>query len=153
MLFLDPRYFLYMVPALIFMYWAQSRVRSSFAKYSQIPNRQGLTGAEVARTLLNRSGLYDVPVEMIDGELTDHYDPRQRVLRLSQPVYTGRSVAALGIAAHETGHALQQQTHYAPLGIRSAIAPVAATGMQFAFIMIIAGLFIQRTSQGNTSPR
>lgn len=146
MMLFDPRYFLYMLPALLFMYWAQSRVRSTFAKYSQVPNQQGLSGAEVARRLLDRSGLYDVQIELVEGDLTDHYDPRSRVLRLSRPVYLGRSVAALGIAAHETGHALQQQTRYAPLGLRAAIAPVAASGMQFAFIMIFAGLFIHLTA-------
>src|ERR671927_833209 len=99
MLFFDPRYMLYMLPAIVFMLWAQSRVKSAFNKYSQVPNRQGLSGAEVARRLLDQNGLYDVSIEMVDGELTDHYDPRSRTLRLSRPVYMSRSVAALGIAA------------------------------------------------------
>jgi len=142
MFFFDPRYLLFVMPAIILMMYAQSRVKGAFNKFSQVPNHQGLTGAEVARRLLDANGLWDVPVEMIDGELTDHYDPRNRTLRLSRPVYMSRSVAALGIAAHETGHALQQQAGYVPLGVRSAIAPVAAVGTQFGVIMIIAGLLI-----------
>ena len=143
MFFFDPRYFLFVMPAILLMLYAQSRVKSAFNKYSQVMNHQGLTGAEVARRLLDANGLYDVSIEMVDGELTDHYDPRSRKLRLSRPVYISRSVAALGIAAHETGHALQQKVGYAPLGVRSALAPVAAVGTQFGVIMIIAGVLIQ----------
>lgn len=102
----DPLYIILMLPTILLMLWAQSRVRGTFQKYSQVPNQARRTGAEAAREILDANGLYDVPVEMTDGELTDHYDPRTRTLRLSRPVYSGRSVAALGIAAHEAGHAL-----------------------------------------------
>ena len=139
-------YLLFMIPPIIFLLFAQWRVKSTFAKYSKVPNQRGMSGAEVARTMLDENGLYDVPVEMTKGELTDHYDPRSRKLRLSRPVYEGRTVAALGIAAHETGHALQQQQAYAPLGIRSALAPVASVGSNLGWIMIMAGIFIQFTT-------
>ncbi len=139
-------YLLFMIPPIIFLLFAQWRVKSTFAKYSKVPNQRGMSGAEVARAMLNSNGLHDVPVEMTKGELTDHYDPRSRTLRLSRPVYEGRSVAALGIAAHETGHALQQQQSYAPLSIRSAIAPVASIGSNLGWIMIMAGIFIQFTT-------
>lgn len=146
MFFFDPRYFLFIIPPLLLMLYAQSRVKSTFAKYSQAPNRRGLTGAQVAREILDANGLYDVRIEMIQGELTDHYDPRNRTLSLSAPVYNSRSVAALGIAAHETGHALQHKSGYVPLEIRSALVPVASIGSNLGWIMILAGIFIQLTA-------
>lgn len=146
MFFFDPRYFLFIIPPLLLMLYAQSRVKGTFAKYSQVLNRRGLTGAQVAREILDANGLYDVQIEMIQGELTDHYDPRNRTLSLSAPVYNSRSVAALGIAAHETGHALQHKSGYVPLEIRSALVPVASIGSNLGWIMILAGIIIQFTA-------
>ena len=103
----DPMYFVFMIPGLLLMLWAQSRVRGSYAKYSKVRNEVNMTGAQVARRVLDANGLYDVPVEPTPGELTDHYDPRSRTLRLSKGVYDTPSIAAMGIAAHEAGHAIQ----------------------------------------------
>lgn len=146
MLFLDPRYFLFILPPMLLLMLAQRRVRSTFGKYSQIPNQRGLSGQQVARAILDANGLYDVPVEMIQGQLTDHYDPRNRTLSLSAPVYNGRSVAALGIAAHETGHALQDKVGYVPLRLRSGLVPAASVGSNIGWIMILAGVVIHLTS-------
>lgn len=138
-------YLIMMAPTIILMLWAQHRVKSTFQKYSEVPNQQRLSGAEVARVILDSHGLHDVPVEPVSGELTDHYDPRVRALRLSQPVYNSRSVAALGIAAHEAGHALQHQEAYVPLQIRGALVPVASIGSNLGWIMVLAGLVIGLT--------
>ncbi len=145
MFYFDPMYLVVMAPALLLMLFAQWRVQSAFGKYRQIPNRQGLTGAQVARLILDANGLYDVPVELTPGELSDHYDPRRRVLRLSMPVYGGRSVAALGIAAHEAGHAIQHKVGYVPLQLRSALVPAATLGSNIGWIMILAGIVIGAT--------
>ena len=139
----DPTYFLFILPPLLLMLYAQHRVKSTFQKYEQVPNQRGMSGGEVARYLLDANGLRDVPIEVVQGQLTDHYDPRSRTLRLSQPVYASRSVAALGIAAHETGHAIQHQTGYLPLQLRSALVPVASIGSNIGWIMILAGIVIQ----------
>lgn len=144
--YFDLRSMVFILPPLLLMLYAQSRVRGTFGKYSQILNRRGLTGAQVARSILDANGLYDVPVEQIQGELTDHYDPRTRTLRLSAPVYGSRSVAALGIAAHESGHALQHQAGYVPLELRSVLAPAASVGSNFGWIMLLAGTVIHLTS-------
>ena len=141
----DSTYFLYIIPPMIFLLFAQWRVKSTFNKYSKVPNQRGMSGAEVARALLDANGLRDIPVEMINGDLTDHYDPRSRTMRLSKPVFMSRSVAALGIAAHETGHAIQQQHSYVPLQIRSALAPVASIGSNIGWVMIIGGILISVT--------
>lgn len=145
MFYFDPLYLILMLPAIGLMLWAQNRVRGTFAKYSQVANRLGLSGAEAARRILDSNRLFDVPVEVTRGELTDHYDPRKRVLRLSEPVYHGRSVAALGIAAHESGHALQHGVGYAPLRARSALVPVASVGSNLGWIMVLAGIVIGLT--------
>ncbi len=141
----DPMYFVFIAPALLLMLYAQWRVRSTVEKYGQVPNRRGLTGAQVARLILDNNGLYDVPVELTPGELTDHYDPLRRVVRLSEPVYYGRSVAALGIAAHETGHAIQHKVGYLPLQLRTAIVPVVTFGTNIGWILILAGIVIGLT--------
>jgi Zn-dependent membrane protease YugP len=141
----DPLYLIMMAPTIILMLWAQRRVKNTFQKYSQVPNQQRMSGAEVARVILDSHGLHDVPVEPVAGELTDHYDPRARALRLSQPVYNSRSVAALGIAAHEAGHALQHAQAYVPLQLRGALVPVASIGSNFGWIMVMAGVVIGLT--------
>ncbi len=139
----DPLYIILMAPVLIMMLWAQHRVKSTFQKYSQVPNQRRITGAETARYILDSHGLSDVPVEPVSGQLTDHYDPRSRTLRLSEPVYRASSVAAMGIAAHEAGHALQHAEGYAPLQARGAFVPVANIGSRFGLIVVIAGIFLQ----------
>lgn len=145
MFVIDPMYFVFLAPALILMLYAQWRVRSTVGKYGQVPNGRGLTGAQVARLILDNNGLFDVPVELTPGELTDHYDPLRRVVRLSEPVYYGRSVAALGIAAHETGHAIQHKLSYLPLQLRTAIVPVVTFGTNIGWILILAGIVVGLT--------
>jgi Zn-dependent membrane protease YugP len=129
-----------LIPAIILALYAQARVKGTYARYSRIMAQSGLTGAEAARSLLNTGGAGDVPVERIAGQLTDNYDPRKKVLRLSEGVYDGRSLAALGIAAHETGHALQHHNHYAPLQFRNGFFPVANIGSSLAFPLFFIGL-------------
>ncbi|MGI5891640.1 MAG: zinc metallopeptidase [Bacillota bacterium] len=120
--------------------WAQARVSSTFRKYSQVKSQKGQSAADVARNILDKNGLHDVPVERIQGNLTDHYDPRHHVLRLSEPVYNSSSVAAIGVAAHEVGHAVQHQTGYVPLKIRSAMVPVVNFASYASWILIIVGI-------------
>lgn len=134
--------FIIIIPALIISVWAQMKVSASFNKYSKIMSINGYTGAQVARMLLDSEGLYDVPIEEIGGKLSDHYDPRRRVMRLSRDVYYGTSVASIGVAAHETGHAIQHQRHYAPLQIRNAIVPVVNFSSNASWIIFLLGLFL-----------
>lgn len=143
MFFYDP-YFLLLIPAFILAIYAQSRVRSMYAKYSLVPARSGYSGAQAARIILDSQGLRDVPVEEVSGTLTDHYDPLRKILRLSSGVYRGRSVASVGIAAHEAGHAVQHARVYLPLMIRSGIFPVASFGTWLAFPLFFIG-FLFRT--------
>lgn len=142
----DSSYFLFIIPPMLFLLYAQWRVKSTFNKFSKVPNQSGMSGAEVARALLDANGLRDIPVEMINGDLSDHYDPRSRTMRLSKAVYMSRSVAAVGIAAHETGHAIQQKHGYVPLQLRSAIAPAASVGSNIGWVMILGGVLIQMTA-------
>ena len=143
-MFYDPTYIL-VIPALIFALVAQCMVKSTFSKYSQIRNRRGVTAAEVARKILDENGLFDVRIERVSGELTDHYDPRTNVVRLSDSVYNSTSVAAVGVAAHETGHAIQHSVGYAPIKIRNAILPVAQIGSQAAMPLVLIGLIFSRS--------
>jgi Zn-dependent membrane protease YugP len=139
--FLDPTFFL-LIPAFILALYAQSKVRGTFNRYARLRSTRGMTGEEVARSLLNMRGLGDVPVEKTKGMLSDHYDPRKRVLRLSEGVFDSDSVAALGVAAHETGHALQHADAYGPLALRSNLVPVANIGSWMAFPLFFIGFFI-----------
>jgi uncharacterized protein len=141
MFFWDPTMIL-MIPGLILTLWAQAKVSSAYKKYSQVRSRSGVTGAKVARDILDRSGLSRVAVEPIKGELTDHYDPSAGVLRLSEGVYGSQSIAALGIAAHEAGHAIQHGVRYPALVLRTAIAPAAATGSQLGIWLFMIGMFL-----------
>lgn len=134
--------FIILIPALIIAAYAQFKVSSTFEKYSRYGSRNGYNGAQVARMLLDSNGLYNVPVEVIPGKLTDHYDPTKRVMRLSQEVFYGNSVAAIGVAAHETGHAIQHSKHYAPLIIRNSIVPVANFGSSISWILFAAGMIL-----------
>lgn len=136
-MFFDPLYFLILSPALLLMLWAQWRVRSTYAAAMEVDAR--LSGAAAARHLLDDAGLHDVGIEETEGMLSDHYDPTQRVLRLSHEVYHSRSAAAVGIAAHEAGHALQHATGYAPLTIRNAAVPAAMYGPTLSIILLMIG--------------
>ncbi len=120
--------------------WAQGRVNSTFSRYSRVRSMTGMTGAEAARRLLNAQGIYDVTVQPIAGELTDHYDPRTKSVNLSQSVYGATSVAAIGVAAHECGHAMQDNEGYAPLRFRSALVPAANFGSKLSWPLILLGL-------------
>ena len=139
-MFLDPLYFLMIAPAIVLMIWAQWRVKSAFAEAQKVP--VPLSGAAAARHILDAAGLQDVGIEQVQGHLSDHYDPRDKVLRLSQKVYGERTTAAVGIAAHEAGHALQDAKNYAPLVIRNAAVPAATFGGNASFLMIIVGFFL-----------
>ena len=136
----DPTYILVLIGVVISL-WASAKVNSTYQKYSRTRSYSGLTGAEAARRILNSAGIYDVTVEHVRGNLTYHYNPRARVLRLSDSVYGSSSVAAIGVAAHECGHAIQDEESYAPLRIRSALVPVANFGTKAAIPIIILGLF------------
>lgn len=135
---LDPT-FLLLLPAIILAGYAQSKVSSTFNKYLRVRNSYGYTGYDVARRLLDINGLQNVPIERVGGRLSDHYDPRKRVLRLSQDVFNGSSLASVGVAAHECGHAIQHSEGYAPLIVRNTIAPVASFGSQASWLFIIGG--------------
>ncbi|MDQ3547476.1 MAG: zinc metallopeptidase, partial [Chloroflexota bacterium] len=141
----DPMYFVFLLPGMAFVMFAQWKVSSTFKKFSNIPTNRRMTGAQVAEEILRSNGIYDVPVERVPGQLSDHYDPRSRTLRLSEPVYGSTSVAAVGVAAHEAGHALQHAQGYAPLKVRSTIVPVANIGNMLGPIMVIAGVLIGLT--------
>ncbi|MDZ4657377.1 MAG: zinc metallopeptidase [Bythopirellula sp.] len=136
----DFTYFVYIAPALLLMLWAQMRVKSTFAAAQKVATP--LSGAAAARHILDSAGLHNVAIEQVPGQLSDHYDPRAKVLRLSQDVYSSRSTAAVGIAAHEAGHALQDAHNYLPLVIRNAAVPAATFGGNMSMIMIIAGALL-----------
>src|SRR5690349_14074040 len=127
-MFFDPLWLLFAAPGLLLSLWASFRVKSTFARYSEVPSRRGLSGAEAARELIRRRGVPDVRVEETSGFLSDHYDPSAHVLRLSPDVYHGRSLAALGVAAHEAGHAIQHANDYGPLKWRSWVVKPATIG-------------------------
>lgn len=139
-MFFDSTYIL-VLPALLLAMYAQFKVRSTFTKYSQVPTASGRTGAEVAAELLRRRGVQNVRIEPVQGTLADHYDPRQKVLRLSPEVFGSASVSAIGVAAHECGHAFQDQERYAPMALRNAIVPVASLGTTASWILFMIGLF------------
>ncbi|GGH78906.1 Zn-dependent membrane protease YugP [Pullulanibacillus pueri] len=138
-------YLIYFVIIMAIPIWAQSKVRGTFNKYVQVPNETGLTGAQVARRILDEHGLYNVDIEEIPGQLSDHYDPRSKVLRLSSAIYHGNSVAGTAVAAHEVGHAIQDKEDYVPLRFRHALVPVANFGSSMAWIFIIAGMIFSAT--------
>lgn len=141
--YFDPTYILVVIGALICLA-ASAKVKSTFNRYDRVRSMSGMTGAQAAERILNSAGIYDVTVQHISGNLTDHYDPRNKVLSLSDSTYSSTSVAAVGVAAHECGHAIQHQTNYAPLNIRSAIVPVANFGSSIAWPLILIGLFFTR---------
>ena len=142
MFFFNPLWFIIMLPPIIFMIYAQAKVNSTFKKYSKVANSQHVTGVEAARTLLRANGLNKVKVEGVKGKLGDHYDPSKKVLRLSPAVANTPSVAALGIVAHEVGHAIQDKTGYAFLRFRTSLVPAASLGSNLGFIFVILGFVI-----------
>lgn len=137
--YFDPTIILVLIGVVLSL-WAQSRVTSTFNKYSKVRSRTGMTGAEAAKRLLHSQGIYDVTVRQVSGNLTDHFDPRTKTVNLSQSVYNAASVAAIGVAAHECGHAMQHDEGYAPLRFRSALVPVANFGSKISWPLILIGV-------------
>ncbi len=143
---IDMSYIIYVLPALLFALWAQFNVKSTFEKYSKVPSdfssRGRLTGADAARMILDKNGLYHVRVEYVRGELSDHFDPKDNVIRLSDSVYGAQTAAAVGVAAHEAGHAVQHAVGYLPIRIRMAIIPITNIGSTLAFPLVILGMIL-----------
>ncbi len=138
----DPFYLLFVAPGMLLAMWATFRVKSTYHRASQIMARSGVTGAQAAQQVMSAEGVSGVGIEPIPGQLSDHYDPRAKMLRLSEGVYSERSIAALGIAAHEAGHAIQDARNYSPLVIRNLAVPLASFGSNFAYIVFFIGLFM-----------
>jgi len=141
-MFFDPAYLLFALPGLLLSIWASHRVRTAFDTYSQVPAVRGYSGAQAAQKLLDDAGLHNVGIVEADGYLSDHYDPSSRQLALSSGVFHGRSIAAIGVACHEAGHALQHATGYAPLGLRSILVPTASIGSSVGYVVMAVGLFL-----------
>ncbi len=139
---LNIEYLLFMVPGLILSIWASAKVKSTFGKYNKVPTLSGLTGAEAARRILDGNGLQAVAIERVDGNLSDHYDPSANVVRLSSSTYGSASVGAVGVAAHECGHAVQHAVGYGPAKLRSAIVPICNIGSRVSIPLIIAGMWL-----------
>lgn len=137
----DYTYFIYILPGLILALYAQAKISSAYEKYSKIGSSTNLSGAEIAREILDRNGLNYVKINMVDGKLSDHYDPRDKTLNLSRDVYYKNSIASVSIAAHEVGHAIQDSVEYVPLKVRAALVPLANLGTQISFFLIILGFF------------
>ena len=142
----DPLYIIMIVPALILSVYAQIKVKSTYAKFSKMSTYRGITGAQAAREILRSAGVQGVDIELTRGFLSDHYDPRSRVLRLSEPVYSGDSIASVGVAAHEAGHAIQHAHGYAPLKLRSALVPISSLGSNLAWPLLIIGFIFMAQS-------
>ncbi|MEE1392571.1 MAG: zinc metallopeptidase [Negativibacillus sp.] len=138
--YFDRYYWILIVPAMIFAMWAQMRVSSTFNRYSKVGSARGLSAAQVCRQILDENGLFAVRVERVSGNLTDHYDPRNNVIRLSDSVYHSTSVAAIGVAAHEAGHAVQYSVGYVPIKIRNSIIPVSKLGSTLSMPILLVGL-------------
>lgn len=145
MFYFDPMYFVFALPPLLLALWAQAKVKSAYSKYSEIRNMANVSGAQVAQILLRDKGLMGIAIEMTPGELSDHYDPRGKTLRLSEGVYRTPSVAAMGIVAHEVGHAVQDSVGYMPLKLRGALVPAVNLGSTLGYLFFFAGLVIGMT--------
>lgn len=141
-MYLDWTYVVLVLPAVLFSLWASARVNGTFKKYASQWNRRGLTGADAARQVLNANGLYGVQIQHVSGNLTDHYDPKANVIRLSDSVYSSTSTAAIGVACHEAGHAVQHAVGYVPIRIRSAIVPITNIGSRLAMPLILVGVLL-----------
>ncbi len=144
-MFFDPVYFLFLAPGILLALWAQSRISRAYHEASRMPAASGYTGAQAAAALLRSAGVGGVAIETVPGQMTDHYSPGEKVLRLSPEVFEGQSLAALGIAAHEAGHAIQDKERYGPLVIRNLMVPAAMIGSNAAWIIFIAGLALKLT--------
>lgn len=143
MFFIDPMYIIIMLPALIFAGVASMKVKSTFSKYSKVRAYSGMTGAQAAERMLQRNGIYDVKIEQTRGFLSDHYDPSKKVLRLSPDVYSSESLAAIGVACHEAGHALQHAASYVPLTLRTTLVPVTSFSSGLSFYVFFAGMLFR----------
>jgi Zn-dependent membrane protease YugP len=141
-MFFDPMYLVLMVPGILLTLWAQNKVKGTYRRYSQIPSTMGMTGAQVAQTILTKMGVSGVSVEPIAGELTDHYDPSAKAVRLSQGIYNSKSLAAAAVAAHECGHVLQDVDNYQFMNVRAALVPAVNLGSRLGPILIVAGLIL-----------
>ena len=141
--FFDPLYFVFLAPGLALSLYATFRTKSTFSKYAKIGSRSGLTGAQAAQLMLNKHGVSGVRIERSGGFLSDHYDPREKALRLSEDVYSSQSLSAIGVACHEAGHAMQDAHGYAMLNLRTALVPATNFSSTFAYIVMIAGFFLQ----------
>ncbi len=148
MFWFDPMYFVFALPALILGFWAQMKVKSAFDKYSRVRPYSGMNGAAAARRILDASGLQHVDIQPVKGFLSDHYDPRSKVLRLSPQVYQGTSLASVGVAAHEAGHALQDAKGYLPLQLRTAMVPAVQFGSWLGPLVFMAGFFLSYLTRG-----
>lgn len=145
-MFFDPLYLAFLAPALVLSIWAQARVKRAVNRNSKVRSSSGMTGAQVAKAILDSHGVTGVSIEAVGGRLSDHYDPSKKVLRLSEPVYGSRSVTAAGIAAHEVGHALQDKEGYGPLVLRQTLAPAATWGSNLSWILILIGFIMASTT-------
>lgn len=134
-----------LLPAVIISFWAQMKIKSSYARYSRVFSRNGYTGGQVARMILDAYGLYDIPIYTVRGHLTDHYDPSRRVVNLSSDVYNSSSLASIGVSAHEIGHAIQHSVGYTPIKIRMALVPIANIGSQASWLLFVLGLVMSFT--------
>ncbi len=150
MFFFSPLYLLLVGPAMILVLWAQYKVKSTYRKNSKISASSGMSGSQLARTLLDRNGLGAISVQPVKGALTDHYDPKSKALRLSEGIFGGRSIAALGIVAHEVGHALQDSRGYVPLRIRASLVPAASFGSSIGPLFVVAGIIFAAGSEFST---
>ena len=141
-MFFDPIYLVFIIPGLVLSLWASWRTKSAFNKYSEVPARSGLTGAQAAEQMLQRAGITGVTIRPTDGFLSDHYNPLDKSLNLSESVYSSTSIAAIGVATHEAGHAIQHAHNYAPLWLRSALVPTASIGSTVGYLVMTFGLFL-----------
>lgn len=139
--------FLILIPGTILSFWAQNNIKSTYRRYAQVNSRMGMTGSEVARTILHNMGIDDVKVEAVRGQLTDHYDPSAKTVRLSQGIYDSNSLAAAAVAAHECGHVLQDKKDYKFMNFRAALVPAANIGSQFAPMLVMLGIFLSAMGQ------
>lgn len=141
----DIYYLVLILPCVVLAFWAQSKVKSTFDRYSRVHNSRGVTGAQAAEAVLRQNGVHDVRIERVAGNLTDHFDPRTNVIRLSDSVYGSSSVASVGVAAHEAGHAVQYATGYTPIRLRAAIVPITQVGSTAAFPLLLLGMFFSNS--------
>lgn len=148
-MFLDWTYIVFVLPAIILAFYAQTKVSTTFGKYSKESNRRGYTASDVARRILDRNGLHNVRIERVGGNLTDHYDPKSNVVRLSDSTYSSTSVAAIGVAAHEVGHAVQHAENYAPIKLRNSIVPVVQISSYLSWPLVLIGIIVGSDSLAN----